>query len=434
MDKGSNFFRGAIKQLLTFPISPPMLRLLVAVLRGAGIFRKPKYRNSDRIEKIFISHPYSSIGDAVLLLPLLERIRMIWPDASVDIAIGATACDLLAGVEGLNQIFVCGSHRTKLWLLGSYQRFFRYLRLYKRQVMLYDYDLAIVPRWGRIEAWAAAYLAYLTGARMRIGYSASVDGGDSRLDALLTVAVAGGDHEHETARNLKLLMRAGIAEEGIEEESAVDHPIRSLVRLAQISHTLEGDNLLSKVWDWTGKRYAVLSPGATNAFRLWPLEFLVEVVQTLHNKAGLITYIVGGGSDSRLCNQLAGNMRACAISLAGRTSVEQLVALLARAKLFVGMDSGTAHIAGALGIPTVVVSPFPSSIRADHPNSPVRFKPCGPRVRVLQPLYPLAPCWPTCSFPGPHCSRQVTPTMVVEAAAELLGAMTTSPKGSSVQG
>jgi ADP-heptose:LPS heptosyltransferase len=93
------------------------------------------------------------------------------------------------------------------------------------------------------------------------------------------------------------------------------------------------------------------------------------------------------------------------------------------------MDSGIAHIAGALGIPTVVLSPFPSSCAEEHPNSPTRFRPCGPRVRVLQPESPLPPCHPTCSFSGPHCIQQITPEDVLEAVRELLreGAESASP-------
>lgn len=415
----SRSLRGLARTVLLSPISPGVFVAVVSMLRRVGVLRRPPRRQASKVEKIFISHPYSSVGDMVLLLPLIEKIKEEWPEAEVDIVAGRGASELLEGVIGLHRVFICESHRSPKGIMGDYCRLVRHLRLYKRQIMPYDYDLAIAPRWGSILTADAANLAYLTGATQRVGYSGSVDGGSRAIDALFTIAVTGGKHEHETSRNLKLLDRAGLTRTSGTKELYVNRPIKALINLARQSNRQAWLDTVGDNGALPARKFAIVSPGATAAFRVWPLEPLAWSIREIHRETGLIFYVVGGRGDAALCAALAEHDPGFAYSVAGKTSLKQLVGLLVDAELFVGMDSGTAHIAGALGVPTVVISPFPETCEDEHQNSPIRFRPCGPKVRVLQPRYAIPPCSPSCSFPGPHCIRQVEKEEVVAAALQM---------------
>ncbi len=408
------------KKLVYSPISPRVFAFQVSALRTLGLLRQPKHRHSGRLERIFISHPYSSVGDMVLLLPLLEQIHKTWPQASIDIACGSGACDLLSGVPGIKNVFICGSHRSKFAIPGVYKRIFRNLLLYRREIMQYEYDLAIAPRWGSILTSEAVYLAYLTGARERIGYSGSVDGGDEAVNVLLTRVATGGQHEHETVRNVRLLERANLTPLETDAEAISCRPMQSLIGLAKERPAAELFKKLNLENRQGNQPYAVIAPGATNPYNVWPNSSLAEVIKKLYQQTGLFFYIVGSPGDARRCEELAQLTPGCAQSIAGQTNLQELAGLLFTAKLFIGMDSGTAHVAGALGVPTIVISPFPSTFAEDHPHSPERFRPCGPNVRVLQPEKPVPPCDPICSFPGPHCIQQILPAQVVTVSASLL--------------
>ncbi len=411
-----------IKRILTFPISARCFLLLTILLRKSGLLRRPASARGSSVQRVFISHPYSSVGDLVLLLPLVERVRAEWPSAEIDVVVGSNACDLLDGVKGLHKVFVCGSQNARVRIAGYYFRFFRNLLFYRRQIMSFDYDLALAARWGSIMTSEAIYLAFLTGAGMRVGYAASVDQGDPGLDKLLTHVAVGGEGEHETIRNLRLLDRAGLAGPRNADDSVVSRPIQPLLNLVHASAS-EWERLSSIFkFSQSSSRYAVLSPGATRPFNRWPTERLAAVMRRLHELYSLKFYIVGGASDAPISEHLVQLAPAYAVSIAGATNLRQLSLLLARASLFLGMDSGTAHIAGGLGTPTVVVSPFPSSRRDEHPNSPGRFRPCGPRVCVLQPERALSPCDPTCSVREAHCILQITVEQVVQASAAFLEA------------
>ena len=305
-------------------------------------------------------------------------------------------------------------------ILGDYGKILRYLSLYRREIGSFRYDLAVAPRWGSILRSDAVYLAYLTGAQERIGYSSSVDGGDPAMDRLLTLAAAGGRQEHETTRNLKLLDRTGMIGRGPGFVPAVGRPIQAVVDLARRTPLRQAELVEFPFLSTAQPRYGVVSPGTTNPYNAWPVDRLSEVVRTLHDLRGLHFLVVGGPADSLICEELAACAPGYVSSIAGRTDLRQVARILSGAVIFIGMDSGIAHISGALGLPTLVLSPFPSTCRDDHPGSPIRFRPCGPRVSVLQPEMTLPPCSGTCTFPGPHCIKQIGVADVLRAAQGLV--------------
>ena len=81
-----------------------------------------------------------------------------------------------------------------------------------------------------------------------------------------------------------------------------------------------------------------------------------------------------------------------------------------------GNDSGPSHIAGACGVPTLVVTASASSSPVTHHASPARSLPVGPFVGVVQPKVQLLPCETECTATEAHCIEQVT---VEEATLEL---------------
>ena len=99
-----------------------------------------------------------------------------------------------------------------------------------------------------------------------------------------------------------------------------------------------------------GKRpYIIVHPGAGAQYKCWSPENFALVAR----KVGCETVIVHGPRERTIAERvsfLAGNL-----PIVGPRSVEELVALLEKAVLFVGNDAGPSHIAVACGVPTVVV-------------------------------------------------------------------------------
>jgi ADP-heptose:LPS heptosyltransferase len=310
--------------------------------------------------------------------------------------------------------------------MAAYAEICNQTRLFRSEIAGIKYDLAIAPRWDSRDSFFSAYLAYLTGAPIRCGYSGTSDGGSLQVDRLLTVAAKGGVNEHESLRYTRLLGRCGLEPEDVDCEQQSLRTIRALTTIAQARHP-RGQHATAHAGD-NGENYVVFSPGATNGRRMWPVERFAEVGRTLHRRFGLTAIVIGSPADAALCLKLASSIGDRAISMAGKTDPLQMLDLIAAARLFLGNDSGPAHIAGGLGIETIVISPFPASCTADHINSPHRFRPAGPHVQVLQPQTPLPSCVLTCSQDAPHCILQITPEEVLASAERALLRSSTGKK------
>lgn len=408
--------KAKIRTALTIGVVPAVLILRVAFLR---IFRRLPRASTlppAQIQRIFFSFPYHSVGDLILSLTLLDRIHDHWPAAEIDFAVGASMAPLVDAIPYIRHTFALPRAQFGPPWMTAYFEIRNQTRMFKREIAGAKYDLAIAPRWDSADSFFSAYLAYLTGAPLRCGYSGTSDGGAPQVDRLLTIVAKGGTNEHESLRYMRLLGRCGLEPQNAVGEQESQRTIRALTTIARMRKP-RGELATVPV----GESYVVFSPGATNGRRMWPAQRFAEVGRALYQEFGLTTIVIGSPADALLCQQLASSIGKTALSMAGRTDPLQMLDLIAGAKLFLGNDSGPAHIAGGLGIQTLVISPFPASCTVDHFNSPKRFRPAGPLVHVLQPQAPLAPCFPMCQQDLPHCILQMSTETVFAAIFNLIG-------------
>jgi ADP-heptose:LPS heptosyltransferase len=89
-------------------------------------------------------------------------------------------------------------------------------------------------------------------------------------------------------------------------------------------------------------------------------------------------------------------------------------------KSFLRNDSGPAHIAGALGIPTFTLFVANKSGNPDHPSSPTRMHPIGPLVELCMPSELMETCTDCCIAPDAHCIKKITVEQVLETPHVLL--------------
>jgi ADP-heptose:LPS heptosyltransferase len=100
--------------------------------------------------------------------------------------------------------------------------------------------------------------------------------------------------------------------------------------------------------------YVVVHPGATAPTRRWLPERFAAVTDALAADGARIV-LTGVRSEAAVTAAVAGAMAAPVVDLTGRTTLGGLAAVLARARLLVGNDTGTAHLAAALAVPSVTV-------------------------------------------------------------------------------
>ncbi|GHE47417.1 hypothetical protein GCM10018785_16390 [Streptomyces longispororuber] len=121
----------------------------------------------------------------------------------------------------------------------------------------------------------------------------------------------------------------------------------------------------------------VVHPGADAAARRWPPERFAPVVAVLRRRGHEVVVTAGAGEEdlARFVAQAAGLPRGAVLGGAADVPFGALAALVARARCVVVGDTGLAHLATALGTPSVVLF-GPVAPRLWGP-------PCHPRHRVL---------------------------------------------------
>lgn len=100
--------------------------------------------------------------------------------------------------------------------------------------------------------------------------------------------------------------------------------------------------------------YACLHPGASKPRRRWPAERFARVADRLAGE-GLSPVLTGTASERDVADAVRSHMRAEPVDVVGRTSLGGLGALLAGASVVVTNDTGTSHLAAAVGAPSIVV-------------------------------------------------------------------------------
>jgi ADP-heptose:LPS heptosyltransferase len=203
--------------------------------------------------------------------------------------------------------------------------------------------------WDAVQAWARAERfdlvlhwhgrlpparVRLLGGRWTVGLCAGADCAD------LDLPVPYGA-QHETLRLLSTVRALGLPADGVQPEFWL-RPADLWLAEALLPPAARGRPLV------------VLHPGARHPERAWPPERFAAVADWWARQ-GAVVALVGGPADRSLSERVRARARAPLIDLVGRTSLGLLGALVARAVLFIGNDSGPAHLATALRTPSVVI-------------------------------------------------------------------------------
>jgi heptosyltransferase-2/heptosyltransferase-3 len=158
--------------------------------------------------------------------------------------------------------------------------------------------------------------------------------------------------------------------------------------------------------------FALIHPAAAFESKQWAAENFARVAEELARR-GLRAVAVAGKNETRTLSALSSHSSAQTVPFTD-LSLPEVTALAARARLFIGNDSGIAHIATAVRTPSVVI--FGSSNVA-------HWRPWkNPYSEVVREQLPCQPCpGYTCSeFDEPQCIRRVTVERVVHAIERVM--------------
>ena len=324
--------------------------------------------------RVFIRVP-NWVGDAVMAVPALRELRRIFAEARISLVARPWVAGLFDD-EGIADDVI--SVEDANGFVASTGQFISLARKLRRE----RFDLAVLLQ----NAFGAALLARAGGAQKIAGYPT-----DFRRSLLNIVVPFHPDHEtaHQVFYYLNI---ASHVERQLKGESHVAFEnVQPRLRISDRAG-LQATELIEHLGSASlspSSRILAINPGATNSrAKRWLVERFAATADTLAERDGFETIIVGAPGDIEVANETARQMRSPAIMLAGKTTLSQLKALLARSTLVISNDTGAAHLSAALGTPTVVVfgptehtstrpySDVATVVRHDVECSPCMLKDC----------------------------------------------------------
>jgi len=327
-----------------------------------------------------------SIGDTVLATPSLISLKRFLPDARIDILLEDWVAPVLDGFEPVNDVLVVGKG-----LAGRMQT--------ASELKRRGYDVAFNLHGGT----TATFFTAASRARHRVGlatYQYSF-----LYNHLLSSPAAfwGRDVMHSAEQQLALLGSVGVPVE--------DRPESHLIVSPRALHALE-DKLSDSALRTPHSAFALLHPGTAFFTKQWPPKYFAHVAEYLYER-GIPSVAIGSRSESGILQEVA-DSASVAIATFDDLTLPEITALASKAKLFVGNDSGIAHIAAAVNIPSVVI--FGSSNRnhwrpwTDAPNE------------IVYEEFACQPCpgYECKEFGEPRCILSVQPQKVFDAIDRVL--------------
>ncbi len=262
----------------------------------------------------------SHIGDCVLTLPMALQLRRGFPAARICWAMESPTDQLLADHPAIDEILLI----PRKWLKSPSAILETRRRLAERR-----FDIAVDPQ----SILKSALLARLSGARTRLGF-AGVHGREKShwLNNCRVVPQS----SHLVDRSLELIQPL-IGSFGFP---GFRLPVPA-VAAASTQQFLDQQGISGP--------FAVINPGASWPSKRWETDRFADVARALSEQPGIASVITWAGDEEKRMAEQIVQRAAGSARMAPATRLPELAALLARAAIFVGCDTGPLHIAAAAG-------------------------------------------------------------------------------------
>jgi ADP-heptose:LPS heptosyltransferase len=333
------------------------------------------------VRRILVIRP-GGMGDMILLLPALDALQKKFPNAHITLVCEQRNADVIQIHGGPLDLLCYDANPLKTL----------------RHLLRNGFDVAIdTEQFHNF----SAIIALLSGAKIRIGFKIN-----PRRNPLYTHLINYAPDGYEGDQFLRLLEPLGAA-----------RPTALECLLAGRRFDLPPD-LATRAGQAMGARpYAIIHAGCSTPYKQWPADRFAAMATALHRESGLGIVLLGTRHDAPVSEKIAALLRDAAVpvfTVCEDRPLPHAAALLQQARLFVGTDSGLAHMATLLDTPSVTLF---------GPSDDQKWARPTHRHRLVRNALPCAPCF----IFGYHkpcrsraCMTAITVPMVLSACREVL--------------
>jgi len=344
--------------------------------------------HAESIERVIVRGT-NWVGDSVMTVPALRALRRVLPEAKITLAIRPGAKGIFSEADFIDDVLVY-NRKSAFSVVPQ-------IREWRSR----NFQLALLFQ----NAFEAALIPFMAGVPLRLGYAT-----ESR-QALLTHPLAVPEwrsSRHEvfyylylvTALEQMLFGSSKISESEPDASIQISENRKAEARSLLRTHDIrEEDSVVA------------ICPGSINSrAKRWPVEAYAALADRLIESQRQVL-LIGSQEEAEVSKDVMSRMRHRPIVLTGKTTLDQITAVLATVDLVVTNDTGPAHIGAALGRPTIVIF---------GPTNPLTTRPFSPEAEILRHPPECAPCMLRDCPIDHRCMTAITVDEVFERSHALL--------------
>jgi len=349
--------------------------------------------NPDKVQRILIEK-LIAIGDVIVALPSIHAIRQRFPHAHIALLVTPRVKAVVDGCPDVDEVIyydVFGKEKA----LGGLLSIIRTLRTQK-------FDLVLeLTHYHRI----VSLITMMAGIPQRAGFSLPGQG----RNKLLTIPVDYDTSKHEVEAFQDVARAVGVekTESTLREIFVSEEDKQTVQQLLATKGVLKTQNSEPR----TPNSLILIQPGTSGIAlsRRWAPEKWATVANWLHKEVSqlgsrqssvtsrqskeprtlnleprtLQIAFCGGKDEVPLFDEIKPHLDFEPLNFIGQLSLKQFAWLSKQAALFIGLDTGTTHLAAAMGTPVLALY---------GPNTPLKWGPYGDRHHVIYRGIHCSPC------------------------------------------
>ena len=273
----------------------------------------------------------AAIGDVVFATPLIAALRRAWPQSHIAWLAEPVVRELLAHHPGLNEVIVWDKTGwKKLWKTRQFGKLWREFCQFRNTLKTAEFD-TVLDLQGLLKS---ATWAWLSGAGMRIGL-------DSREGSkfMMTQVIQSQKNDLRIGSEYLYLADAlQLKTTDFRMEVVLDSAIEKRIE--------------ERFGEVLNRSPVVLCPFTTRPQKHWPEPHWRRLMTLLYKRLGQPIIMLGGPNDRLAAKRIQTHG---VLNLAGETTLSEAAAIINRAALVIGVDTGLTHIGVASGNPTLAL-------------------------------------------------------------------------------
>jgi len=343
---------------------------------------------ASQIQRVVVRAP-NWVGDVVMSVPALRRLRRVLPDAQITIAARPGTADIFMEADFIDDVLIFDrSGIASVWNQISEWRRRRF-------------DLAVLFQ----NAFEAALIAALARVPLRAGYDTE------RRSFLLTNPIPQPEWKNQRHESFYYSNIVGELERLLSGLSSIEKIETRFGLEVSAERKQRAGQLLHEQGARAGAPLVLLCPGSINSrAKRWPAERYAALGDRL-SESGANVALIGSPGEMDVSQEVCKHAQHQPIVLTGATTVAEATAIISIADVLITNDTGPAHIGAALNTPTLVIF---------GPTNPLTTYPMSHNAEVLRHPPDCAPCMLRDCPIDHRCMTAISPDEVFERASALL--------------